>query len=466
MTTVLPARAELCTGLSGSVSQRLRRLQVSAARRASIERCGAVPASVPVWLSRDAWTADLRVRLEGPQFSTRGVISAATVFSVALAMAESADHATGRNVAVTNEVLAKRAGCSQRSVTTARGVLKALGFAVEAVRGHGSATTHTAGNRPSIWHLVSPRQPAPEPARAGPQHGGADRAAGAVPGRGQNVPAAVDTCDLPPKAGSCLLPPVGNYSPSVRDRAREENSSPEQSRRPRSRRRSRATPRPLPVQRLAAGLVTPAVGHGLDNEGRRTPLIAGLERGHLGAICDAITAAGIDATAWTPKALKTAMDADMRSTGWSWPDRIERPGAFLASRLRRLPARPDHSGRVDGGTAAGLEQPRRAPVEPSAARTAPVGPTAPEPVQTAVGRAYARRLFAEQRQHRPVDTQPRRAAVTPVGQSAPRGPHSAPEAAACATCGCANAPQRRFLPAHRSHVCDGCWDSAPDQAGA
>jgi hypothetical protein len=41
----------------------------------------------------------------------------------------------------------------------------------------------------------------------------------------------------------------------------------------------------------------------------------------------------------------------MRSRGWSWPDRIERPGAFLASRLRALPARPSGADR-SGVTAA------------------------------------------------------------------------------------------------------------------
>jgi hypothetical protein len=35
-----------------------------------------------------------------------------------------------------------------------------------------------------------------------------------------------------------------------------------------------------------------------------------------------------------------ALNADMRETGWSWPNRIERPGPFLAARLRRLPPRP------------------------------------------------------------------------------------------------------------------------------
>ena len=34
------------------------------------------------------------------------------------------------------------------------------------------------------------------------------------------------------------------------------------------------------------------------------------------------------------------VNADVRATARSWPDHIERPGAFLASRLRRLPRTP------------------------------------------------------------------------------------------------------------------------------
>lgn len=397
-----------------------------------------------MWLSHDGWVDDVTVWAGSPDLAavcaSLGVsIAPATVVSVAVAWAGYADHGTGRNAAVTRARIAEHVGCAIKTVSRVWQVLRAAGFAVEAARGHGSSTGHTAGNRPSIWHLVSRKT-----------------AAGSV----ENVP-------LPPSRRDGWVSPVERRSPSTRERAREGKSSPKQARPPRSRRRWRATPRPLAVQRLAAGLVTPAVGHGTDNDGRRTALVAGLERngGHIGAICDAITAAGIDAAAWTPKTLTAALNADMRAAGWSWPDRIERPGAFLAWRLRRLPARPDRSGRVDGGTAAGLEQPRRAPGEPSAARTAPVQTIGPEPVQTAAGRAYARELFAAQRRGRSADAAPPWPVAVRVRQSAPHGRHDAPESGVCATCGCADAPRRRFLPAQRSHVCDGCWDGAPVQAG-
>lgn len=423
---------------------------MSAARRESIERRGAVPATVPKWLSRESWTAELRSVEDSPAAfravcaALRVSMSVATFVAVALVMAERADHRDGRHCAVTKEFIAARVGCSKETVKRAWRLLAALGFAIKVQEGHGSRSTPSVGNRAAIWHLVS------------------------RPERPTELADSVENVPLQPSRRDGWVSPVERRSPSTRERAREGKSSPKQARPPRSRRRWRATPRPLAVQRLAAGLVTPAVGHGTDNDGRRTALIAGLERngGHIGAICDAITAAGIDAAAWTPKALTAALDADMRAAGWSWPDRIERPGAFLAWRLRRLPARPDLSGRVDGGTAAGLEQPRRAPGEPSASRTAPVQTIGPEPVQTAAGRAYARELFAAQRRDRSADAAPPRPVAVRVRQSAPHGGHDAPESGVCATCGCADAPRRRFLPAHRSHVCDGCWDGAPAQAGA
>ncbi|MEB3052128.1 hypothetical protein KV112_20675 [Mycolicibacter sp. MYC123] len=64
----------------------------------------------------------------------------------------------------------------------------------------------------------------------------------------------------------------------------------------------------------------------------------GLGHGHIGGICDALTSTGIDPQQWTGRQLVDALSRQMADTGWSWPDRIDRPGAFLAYRLRHLPA--------------------------------------------------------------------------------------------------------------------------------
>jgi hypothetical protein len=99
----------------------------------------------------------------------------------------------------------------------------------------------------------------------------------------------------------------------------------------------RTTPRPLVTQRLAAALV--ARTHGLN-------------RAHIGTICDALTAAGIDPTVWTARAITDALNADMRARGWTWPDHITNPGAFLSSRLRRLSWAPPETPTKAGGYAA------------------------------------------------------------------------------------------------------------------
>ena len=39
---------------------------------------------------------------------------------------------------------------------------------------------------------------------------------------------------------------------------------------------------------------------------------------------------------WSARAVNDALNADMRARGTTWPDHIANPGAFLASRLRRL----------------------------------------------------------------------------------------------------------------------------------
>ena len=309
--------------------------------RGSIARCGAVPAGVPVWLSRQAWISEVRGWADSAGFGalrarlgTRAVISPAALVAVAVGLAGFADHRSGRNAAVTNRVLAGAVGCSVRTVSTARTVLGAAGFGIEARRGHGSPGVPRAARRPSIWHLISPSPAAAPAPAAAPDH---------PHSRTRGHRRAVHTCDLPPKAGSCCCVPVRSYSPSVRAGARDTISSSEGPPTGRRARRWRTAPRPLALQRLAAGLVAPAQAHSPDDRGRTTALIAGLDGVHLGQICDAITAAGIDHTAWSPRALTDALTADMRATGLTWPERIERPAAFFAARLQRLPTRPHTS---------------------------------------------------------------------------------------------------------------------------
>lgn len=262
----------------------------SAPARTWIERVGECAPWVPMWPGRERWVTDLRRWADSPAFAhtaavARVSIAAATLLAIAAAMATYADHATGRHVAVTRAKIAGQAGCSVDTVTVAWRLLRVAGWAIEARRGHGSPDTPAVGRRPSVYHLVPRREPQP-----------------------------VHNPDLPAKPGSCLLTPVGSNSPSAPlARAGDSKSKP--------RPPYRAEPRPLAVQRLAGQLV--ANSHGLGH-------------GHIGAVCDALTAAGIDPGQWSARAIKDALEADMKRRGWSWPDQISRPAAFLASRLRRL----------------------------------------------------------------------------------------------------------------------------------
>lgn len=251
-----------------------------------------------MWTTREAWLAGLTEWTSTEAFEqcrqSAGVsITATTLVAIAKTMAAHADHATGRNCALTRSTIAERVGCDPQTVTRAWKLLRASEWAVEAQRGHGSASTAAAGRRPSIYHLVPLRQ---------------DQSA-------------VRNVYLPPLGGVCSSRSFPKGLPSARARVGKSNS------RPRRRIRAMPGPRPLAVQLLAAALVRDC--HGLG-------------RGHIGAVCTAIESAGLDVTAWTARSLRTALDADMRARQAIWPDRINNPGAFLASRLRRLPESPIH----------------------------------------------------------------------------------------------------------------------------
>jgi len=281
-----------------------------------------------VWSSRESWLGALGQWAQSRALATlcaaeRVSITATTLLSIAAVMADHADHGTGRHVAITRATIAARAGCAERTVTAAWRLLRASGWAVEAQRGHGSPGTPSVGRRPSVYHLV-PRRPAPS-MPATPQ---STELRGLEPLTSPPAPHSdagpVDNpadCHLPPLGGVCSLPPVGSNSPSAHPR--EKTSSP----RPKSR-RWRAAPRPVALQRLADALA--------GNEYGRRGLCRGLRQGHIGAICDAITAAGIDPAVWSAKDIQDVLEADMRQTGGTWPDQITNPGGFLASRLRKL----------------------------------------------------------------------------------------------------------------------------------
>lgn len=277
-----------------SVLARLR-----AARRQWIIDTGCVPASTPMWNSRTSWLIELDGWLasdHGQQACASAHIRPALVVRVSEVLATHADHRSGRHCAVTNAATASSAKCSPRTVTTVRRLLADAELAIEIRRGTGSARTPQHHRRPSVWHLVSRRRPV-------------DNAA---------------VCDLPPSRRDRRVTPVGKSSPSGRQAGRQRETSPK--RKPPQRDRQ---PRPIQTQRLAAAVIAASIGLG---------------HVHTGHICDALSRSGLNLETWTAPAIIAALNADMNASGRSWPDRITRPGAFLASRLRRLPTTPLNSG--------------------------------------------------------------------------------------------------------------------------
>lgn len=428
--------------------QRLHKASQAVARRASIERAGAVSASVPVWPSREGWIEVLRAWAESPAFrvvcAAVGVLmSAATLIAIAVVMADLADHATGRNVAATKELIAKRVGCSSKTVGRAWRVLAAAGWAIKVREGHGSPSTPSVGNRAAIWHLISRPQPAPKPPlKSAPMNSAAavtDTSTGPRPHG-----AAVENVPLPPLGGSCSQTRFENNSPSAHKRAPDTEKSPQPNHRRAPGRCWRTTPRPLAVQRLAGQLVARAHG---------------LHRGHIGTVCDALAGAGIDPHVWTAQALCEALDADMRATGWVWPNRIERPGAFLALRLRRLQARcADNHTRKGGSTAAASPDKNQAAPPRTPERYQPRPPlvlTGAQRARIAVIQAQARQQLAKARQDRTTATQNNRAVAS--SHLAPIAPASTPDR--CAKCGAPDPAYRPYMPARLAHLCDTCWDA-------
>jgi len=224
------------------------------------------------------------------------------VLAAAVVLAAHADHGTGRNCGVTNATVGRAAGCSPRTVTTARQILNTAGLALEVYRG----TATAAGRRASVWHLIS------------------------RPTSADNTPAREPLCALPPSRRDRRSSHVGSNSPSGRQRALRNSALPHQ----KKSRNARCTPRPLHVQQLAAGIVAGSLG---------------LDRGHIGRICDALSGSGLQLQAWTTTQLLTALNADMRARRSSWPDQISNPAAFLASRLQHLPQLPPGARAGRGG---------------------------------------------------------------------------------------------------------------------
>lgn len=272
-----------------------------------IAEAGQVPASVPQWCSRTSWictNAAWAASPEGRRVLRDAHLTPAMFGRIHPLLARYADGQSGRNCAVANRRIAQLAGCSRRTVTTARSVLKRARFAIEARRGSGSPGSPPYRRRPSVWHLVSRRDPV----------------------RNQQF------CALPPSQTGATHSPVGLPLAQGARCASPDSKSPPPSRRRRPASRPRRRPT-LHTLRIAGWLASTAVG-----------LHARSGIHVTGQLAMALQASHLDLPAWTGTTLVNELDRDMRDRGLTWPNRINNPGAFLAHRLKSLPARPTAKG--------------------------------------------------------------------------------------------------------------------------
>lgn len=256
--------------------------------------------SLPCWRSSRHWLTAVKACLSAPagrEVLKATKITAATVLLVALVDARAADKRTGRGVATAHETVSALARVSVSTVRRARGVLEALGLAVTVLPGrymtneereaarrfHGGHQVRFA----SVRALVLPRHLA----SVQNEH---------LPRRGHKTP-------ISPK----------QMGANARCRARRGRSAASFG--------SKAVgPRPLPLQRLAGQLAA------------RLPWTV---RGrHVGALCDALAAEGVDPRDWTAGDLLAAIDQDYARRDWipPAPADLRNPLGLLRVQLRRI----------------------------------------------------------------------------------------------------------------------------------
>ncbi|QHE73465.1 Rep protein [Rhodococcus sp. WAY2] len=293
-------------------------------------------ATIPVWTSRTEWLRQLRHHIThtttGQTALTTHSISIERLIAVATAHARFADSATGRGVTASRQLIAHHAGVSLSVVNRARRVLKQLHMGVELERGRTlrtheylAAELHHGGQQhqaASVWALSSPKDvvestpPRPQkisrPKRTRTKR---RRTRHRTPPQ-QRTPAATTThpqaTDADTLSPSTYVPSHNLSSRSTHQRAHARHNEPT------------PQPRPLHLQRAAATLIA------------SSPALT--THRHIGHICDAIQAAGIDTTHWTGHDIAHTLDRDTRQRGWTWPtrDHINSPIALLRWRLTHI----------------------------------------------------------------------------------------------------------------------------------
>lgn len=282
----------------------------------------------PIWSGHERWQRQVRGLLNSPmgtQLCQQHNVHPERVYAVAVSMARSADHRTGRRVTASRALLATRAGVSLTVLKRARRVLSALGMAQEMVRGRllctlerWAAEAHhgrrqTKGT--SVWALVSPKSAA---ARAEAQ---------------QFAPTSALPHTKPPESDLTfpVYPQPQARGPQSLSTSFSACSSVKKNKTTRARARKarrvepmKLGPRPIALQRAAAEFLNHA------------PALKAL--GHIGAACDALRAHSVDTERWSGRDIARMLSEDTKRRGWTWPGAgsLREPLSFLHWRLARI----------------------------------------------------------------------------------------------------------------------------------
>ena len=237
--------------------------------------------TAPAWSGAARWLDSLRSALEGPagELQRRRVsIRLETVLDVAAEDARAADSRTGRHVTTAHATVAALLGCSAKTVQRARALIETLGHARTVVSGRYLTTDERTAARLA--------------------HGGDQRRMASE--RALTVPQPLPNVQLPRRGAVCLdLKSRSGLPKHAPARAREGQTRPGK-----TKTRQQRQIRPLAVQLLAAGLA------------QRLPWLA---RGHVGTLCDALTALGVDRSGWTAQDVIDQLDGHNAAAGLYQP---------------------------------------------------------------------------------------------------------------------------------------------------
>lgn len=256
-------------------------------------------AGLPAWWGREHWiTIEVRQEVNARRELAREEhVDPDTAVRYARALARWADNATGRHCRPTNERLAAAAEISVRQCQRARRLLKRLGLVVEVTRGR---SFMTRAERLTAWRRGSQhRRIAAEFALTSLRHPQARRR------HGERV--------IPPRVteGKQGISPNLRFFTST-DRKDER----------------RCAPRPPPKARARPALARHRAARLIAGVQNRLSWLSGVSPRRLTSLHR------FAREGWTPRDVHLALDEVLRARGWTVPDQLAHPAAYLAALLR------------------------------------------------------------------------------------------------------------------------------------